>query len=101
MSVHEWETCTYTGGNAVMVAHNVTVEITCTGTTLPPTWFVNGTVVGTRGYSYRSDTNGMELTTTLMIDGNHACDPLNMVCKVLAEGGQLLFRHIDTLSFRG
>lgn len=94
----------YTGTrcNAITAAHNVTVEITCTSTTVLPTWYVNGTAVGGHGYSYRSmsDFNGMELTTTLMIDGNHACDPLNMVCKVFAVG-QLLFRHIDTVSFQG
>ena len=90
------------GGDAMIIARNVTVELTCTAPAGPilPAWFVNGTVVNTLGQCYRSITNGRELTATLMIDCCHTCYPLNMVCKVFTEG-QLLTMHNTTLTIRG
>ena len=97
--------CTGFSGGAIIVAHNVTVNFTCTAPNgrILPTWFVNGRTVLTNGYSYRSIINtGRELTATLIIDGNHISDTLNIHCEVyMAERQEFLPMHNTTLIIQG
>ena len=88
----------------MIVAHNVTITAICTTNgDRPPDWFVNGTVVLTSGYRYRSRTrNGVEKIATLTIDGNRFSDTLNIHCEVynMIEQ-QFLPMHINTLTIQG
>ena len=97
--------CTGFSGDAIIVAHNVTVNITCTAPNgrILPTWFVNGTTVLTSGYRYRSIiTTGRELTAILIIDGNHISDILNIHCEVyMTEKQEFLPMHNTTLKIQG
>lgn len=92
--------------NAMIVADNVTITITCTAPNVhyPPTWFVNGAAVLTTGDRFRSRiiNTGRELTTTLMINGNLICDTLKIHCEVyITEEQQLLSVHNTTLTIHG
>ena len=88
----------------MIVAHNVTITAICTTNgDRPPDWFVNGTVVLTNGYRYRSSTkNGVEKIATLLIDGNRISDTLNIHCEVynMIEQ-QFLPMHSNTLTIQG
>ena len=91
------------GGDAMIVAHDVTLQLTCTGETFQPTWFVNGTVVVTAGHCYTPITpfvDGNELIYTLQIDGNRTCGAMNIFCKAFRRG-QLLIIHNISLTFQG
>jgi len=89
----------------VIVAHNVTITAICTTNgDRPPDWFVNGTVVLTTGYRYRSSTrNGIQdKTATLTIDGNQISDTLNIRCEVYSTIEQQFLRmHINTVTIQG
>ena len=92
--------------NAMIVADNVTITITCTAPNVryPPTWFVNGAAVLTTGDRFRSRiiNTGRELTTTLMINGNLICGTLKIHCEVyITEKQQLLSVHNTTLTIHG
>lgn len=97
--------CTGCSGDAIIVAHNVTVNFTCTAPNgrILPTWFVNGRTVLTNGRGYRSIINtGRELTATLIINGNHISDTLNIHCEVyMAERQEFLPMHKTTLIIQG
>ena len=97
--------CTGCSGGAIIVAHNVTVNFTCTAPNgrILPTWFVNGRTVLTNGHNYRSIINtGRELTATLIIDGNHISDTLNIHCEVyMVERQEFLPMHNTTLTIQG
>ena len=99
------DTHTGTNSNAMIVAHNVTITAICTTNgDRPPDWFVNGTVVLTSGYRYRSSTrNGIwDKTATLTIDGNRISDTLNIRCEVYSTiERQFLPMHINTLTIQG
>ena len=92
--------------NAMIVAHNVTITAICTTNgDHPPDWFVNGTVVVTNGYRYRSSTrNGVEKIATLTIDGNRFSDTSTLIihCEVynMIER-QFLAIHINTVTIQG
>ena len=92
----------YTGGDAIILAHNTTIEFKCvTNGVRPPNWFVNGIAAVTDGDSYRSRTsNGRDLTATLTIDGNSTQVTFNIHCEVY-EGNQFLSVHSTTVTFQG
>lgn len=92
-------------GNAVNVAHNVTITFTCTTSgRRTPNWFVNGTVVLTSEDRYRLSTsnNMRDKTATLTIDGSRICDTLNIHCEVYSTTEQQFFpMQITTLTIQG
>ena len=92
----------YTDGDAIILAHNTTIEFKCTTNgDRTPDWFVNGKVAVTTGDSYRSRTsNGRDITTTLIIDGNGTQVTLNIRCEVYEEN-QFLSVHSTTVTFQG
>ena len=97
--------CTGFSGGAIIVAQNVTLNFICTAPNgrILPTWFVNGRTVLTNGYNYRSIIiTGRELTATLIINGNHISDTLNIHCEVyMAERQEFLPMHNTTLIIQG
>ena len=101
MSIDVW---IHTGvcGNVVIVAHNTTINLTCT-TSGPrtPDWFVNGTEVDTSGDRYRVSTRNVGRTTTLMINGNITCETANVYCEVITTERQFVYMHNTTLRFQG
>ena len=93
----------YTGGVAIILAHNTTIEFKCTTNgDRTPYWFVNGIVTVTDGDdSYRSRTsNGRDITATLTIDGNGTQVSFNIHCEVYEEN-QFLSMHSTTVTFQG
>ena len=98
---------TGTGGDGITVAHNVTMNLTCTAppnVRTPPLWFVNGTPVATEGHSYRSIIiiGPSEQTSILMIDGNRTCETLNIHCEfVTVEPLKHFTMHIIKLRIYG
>ena len=92
-------------GNALNIAHNVTITFTCTTNgRRTPDWFVNGTVVLTSGDRYRSSTrNGIHnKTATLTINGSCIHSTLNIYCEVYNMiKHQFLQMHMTTLTIQG
>ena len=71
-------------GGVINVATGVSVKFACTGPD-PPTWFVNGRAAVTEEDCYRSTlrrTEGLNLTATLVINGNHTCNTFNVYCRI-------------------
>ena len=90
------------GGDVINVAPGVSVEFACTGPD-PPTWFVNGRVAATEGDCFRSTlrrTEGLNLTATLVINGNHICSMFKAACRIYRES-QFLYLHNTTLIVQG
>ena len=83
----------------VNVAHNTTIELTCTDTAgFLPSWFMNGSVVfGDRFRTSRDDTGAV--TGTLTINGNDTCGTLNVYCNCLRHNRQAL--HNTSLRVEG
>ena len=100
---HVWRT-TGVCGNVVIVAHNTTINLTCTASGRhTPDWFVNETAVVTNGDRYRMRTsNGDDKTATLTINGNRTCETVNVYCEVYSTTEQrFVHMHNTTLRFQG
>lgn len=91
------------GHNVVIVAHNTTINFTCTDGRHYPTWFVNETTVGTEGRGYRTVIKGTEeVTATLTVNGNIICDTLNIHCEAyVTKERQFLSLHNTTMKVQG
>ena len=88
----------------MIVTHNTTINLTCTASgRRTPDWFVNETVVLTRGDRYRvSTSNGVGKTATLTINGNLTCETVNVYCEVYDTTEQrFVLLHNTTLRFQG
>ena len=86
------------------VAHNTTINLTCTTSGRhTPDWFANGTVVVTSGDKYKVETsNGRGITATLTINGNLTCETVNVSCEVYITTEQrFVHMHNTTLRFQG
>ena len=92
-------------GDAVIVAYDVSVELTCTASgRRTPDWFVNETEVVTEDprYGLSTSINGVNKTATLAINGSHTRDTLNIHCEVYSTTEQrFLTMHNYTLMFQG
>ena len=91
------------GRNVMIVAHNTTINFTCTDGRHYPTWFVNETTVGTEGHRYRTIINGTEeVTATLAINSDIVCDTLNIHCEAyVTEERRFLPMHNTTVKVQG
>ena len=91
------------GCDEVFVAHNTTINFTCTDGRHYPTWFVNETTVGTEGPGYRTTIKGTEeVAATLTVNGNIICDSLNIHCEAyVTEERQFLSMHNTTVKIQG
>ena len=94
------------GGRDIMiVAPRVTVEFKCTGPggeSGRPTWFLNGGLAETDGGCYRSTftrAEGLNYTSTLIINGNRTCNTFNIYCIIYKEAR--LYLHNTTLVVQG
>ena len=90
--------------NVVIVACNTTINLTCvTSEVRAPDWFVNETQVRTTGDRYRMSTSdGVYKTATLTINGNLACETLNVYCEVYSTTEhRFVHMHNTTLRFKG
>ena len=88
----------------MIVTHNTTISLTCTTSSRrTPDWFVNETVVATRGDRYRvSASNGVAQTATLTINGNLTCETVNVYCEVFnTTEGRFVRMHNTILRFQG
>ena len=89
------------GGNAVIVAHNTTTNLTCSARGRIPRWFVNGTEVDTNGHRYKISTDSADKTATLTINGNLTCETANIYCEVITTEQRFAHMHNTTLRFQG
>ena len=93
-------------GDAVIVARNTTINLTCTASGhRKPDRFVNEIAVVTslkeNGYTEFSTRNGVDQTATLTINGNLTCETLNVYCEVITTERQFVYMHNTTLRFQG
>ena len=88
-----------TGAADMILASDVTVQLTCTGPGLP-TWFVNGIYAAEPQVDFSEA--GRELTAaTLTISGNHTRDTVHIYCVVVVRESQLLYQHNISVTFQG
>ena len=92
-------------GGVVVVAPGVSVDFTCTGPDgeFPPTWLLNGRRAESDGNCYRSRLRrpeGLNVTDTLTVNGNHTCNVFNICCRIYRES-QFLYLHNTTLIVQG
>ena len=100
----DWLYNTGVNGDVVTVAHNTTINLTCTTSGRhTPDWFANGMVVVLSGDKYKVQTsNGRGITATLTINGNLTCETVNVYCEVYNTTEQrFVHMHNTTLRFQG
>ena len=104
MKTFAWNITGIQSVDAVIVAHNTTINLTCTASgPRTPDWFVNEEEVATNGDRYRvSTSNGRDKTATLTINGNRTCDTLNIYCEIyVSVEQQFLTLYSTTLMIQG